>query len=90
MKLTKENLEDIAREVCLRLEKEYYFYEVQSGEKDLFLGTDCLVSPPGKDEFYMFHGEKKVETFIVHNVAHSFANKQAGYIYLKRLEEVPL
>ncbi|MCT3917534.1 hypothetical protein HZQ04_15845 [Elizabethkingia anophelis] len=92
MKLTRQNLDDIALEVAVRIETEYIIYEVFEDSRDAkMIGGTCYVAPPVKGDYYINpEHETSTDVFQVVGVAHPFRDNYAGCIYLKRVDKVTL
>lgn len=88
----KEIADDFISSIAVRLEKEYLYYEVfEDSRKPECIGSTCFITPPAKGEFYLFHKKNElVETYIVVNVAHSHSVDIAGYLYLKKVENIEI
>lgn len=86
----KDLTEDFISSIAVRLEKEYLYYEVfEDGRKPENFGGSCFVTPPAKGEYYLIYRKDQIiDTYIVVNVAHVHNSDRAGYLYLKKVEEV--
>lgn len=87
----KDLKEDLISDIAVRLEKEYLYYEVLENGETQNIGSTCLITPPIKGEFYLFHRKNEVvETYEVVNVAHSHSHLQPSYLYLKKVSKINL
>lgn len=74
---------EFVSEVCMRMERMYYVYEVREQQKAKFISDEHFFSPPKKGENYKLGNV----LYKVVSVTHCYGDRQPGEIYLKRLKK---
>ncbi|AZB02422.1 hypothetical protein EG359_22450 (plasmid) [Chryseobacterium joostei] len=79
----KESLmAELVSEICMRMERMYYVYEVREGKKRKFISDEHFFSPPKKEENFKFG----TTLYEVVSVTHVYGDREPGEIYLKKIK----